>query len=617
MGPETQQAVDSDEEPAAPHMSLAQMRVAVASVMKYVKGHRTGLVIGVVLSLLGVFVDAATTTIYGKLVDQVLTPADFGPFPRIAGIYAGLALTTCVLDWCSQYGLSVAGEGFTRDLRSSLFHHVMGMSAGFFDTHEPGDVMERINGDVDGVEVFAVSGVESFLNAAFRITVFVAYLIWLDPLLAGVSLVAAPIVVVAMRLIGGRLARIEEEARVRASNLTDLSEQSITSEADVRAFGWRDALTARFDHQGARAQRAAISATKASELLEGISHMVQIVAALAVIGFAVWQLHQHVITLGTLLVFLGLVVDLYDPISELGGLGASLAAAAVSARRIDELLSAESGTPEPVVAGPAPAHPTGLDFEDVSFTYPDRAAETLHHISFHLAPGRTYALVGDSGAGKSSIAKLAHRAYDPTTGRVLLGGRDLRTLTAPTLADTVAAVSQTTTLLDTTIRANVAAARPEATDEELDQVLHAAGLDTATATLPDGLDTQVGSHGRTLSGGQRQRVALARALLRRTPVLLLDEPTTGLDDHSSAAVAQTISRLHGSATILIITHDRHLAAVADQTLHISDGTLTTGLDVDDLDDADTRRLPPIRPPRRALPHRSHHDPMAVWDALRP
>ena len=219
-------------------------------------------------------------------------------------------------------------------------------------------------------------------------------------------------------------------------------------------------------------------------------------------------------------------------------------------------------------------------------------------MSFAVRPGEVVALVGDSGAGKSTIARLAHRAYDPSGGRVLLGGRDLRTLGSSTVTGNVAVVNQFPALLDTTIIENVRAARPRAGRDEVDSAIRAVGLDDVAAAFPEGLETQVGPHGRGLSGGQRERVAIARALLCRAPVLILDEPTNGLDQASVTDFTAMIAALPGDRAILLITHDQAVARCADRLLVLSHGRVAAQPTPTPL--APRRAMTPARLPRRAL-----------------
>lgn len=573
------------------------IRSSVAMMAPYTKGHRFAIVSGIILGIIAVFGQAAALNVFGKFIDDVIVPADFSAFPHVAILYAVISVAMIASGCVSQVALASGGEGVVRSLRSELFRRIMSMPASFFDRNEPGDLLTRIDSDVDEVEVFAVSGIDTAANAVFQVVVFTGMLVWLDPELTLVALVIVPVVLIATKLLGRRMAAVEAEARRRASNLMGVAEQSVNGEADARAFGWVGALTRRFDEEGRHAQAAAVKETRVGQVLEAVGILAVVVAALAVIGFGVYQLSSRTITIGTLTIFLGFLMELYEPITDLGSLGASGAAAAVSAGRINEIFTAENTTPEPAAPGPAPATPTDLRFDAVTFSYPGRA-RVLDAVSFAVRPGEVVALVGDSGAGKSTIARLAHRAYDPSGGRVLLGGRDLRTLGSSTVTGNVAVVNQFPALLDTTIIENVRAARPRAGRDEVDSAIRAVGLDDVAAAFPEGLETQVGPHGRGLSGGQRERVAIARALLCRAPVLILDEPTNGLDQASVTDFTAMIAALPGDRAILLITHDQAVARCADRLLVLSHGRVAAQPTPTPL--APRRAMTPARLPRRAL-----------------
>lgn len=573
------------------------IRSSVAMMAPYTKGHRFAIVTGIILGIVAVFGQAAALNVFGKFIDDVLVPADFSAFPHLAILYTAISVAMIVCGCLSQVALASGGEAVVRNLRSALFGAIMSMPASFFDRNEPGDLLTRIDSDVDEVEVFAVSGIDTAANAFFQVVVFTGMLLWLDPELTLVALVIVPVVLIATRLLGRRMAVVEAEARRRASNLMGVAEQSVNGEADARAFGWVGALTRRFDEEGRHAQKAAVKETRVGQILEAVGSLAVVAAALAVIGFGVYQLSSGTITIGTLTVFLGFLMELYEPITDLGSLGASGAAAAVSAGRIDEIFTAENTTPEPAVPGPGPAVPTDLRFDAVTFSYPGRSS-VLDGVSFTVRPGEVVALVGDSGAGKSTIARLAHRAYDPVGGRVLLGDRDLRSLMSATVTSNIAVVNQFPALLDTTILGNVRAARPDAGEDEVCAAIRAVGLDTVAAAFPDGLETRVGPHGRSLSGGQRERVAIARALLCRAPVLILDEPTNGLDQASVADFTRMIGDLPGDRAILLITHDQAVARCADRLMVLADGTVADQAAPTPL--GPRRAMTPARRPRRAL-----------------
>jgi ABC-type multidrug transport system fused ATPase/permease subunit len=294
-----------------------------------------------------------------------------------------------------------------------------------------------------------------------------------------------------------------------------------------------------------------------------VVELIEVSGGLAVMGLGTWKLAQGQLTLGGLLVFLALIGKLYSPIRDLSRLGSTFYAASASAERIIELLDQR-----PQVVESADAHRIGralgeVEFDGVSFRYPGTPALALSEVSFHVSPGESLALVGASGAGKSTAAKLLLRFYDPDRGAVRLDGSDLRELALSDVRESLAVVLQETLVFHGTVRENIAYGRPGATDAEIVAAARAADAHDFIRLLPDGYDTMVGQRGRTLSGGQRQRLAIARAMIRDAPVLLLDEPTTGLDARSGLRVMDPLRRLMAGRTTVVISHN--LLTVRDAT----------------------------------------------------
>jgi ABC-type multidrug transport system fused ATPase/permease subunit len=298
------------------------------------------------------------------------------------------------------------------------------------------------------------------------------------------------------------------------------------------------------------------------------------VGILLVIGFGTWELRAGRITIGGLLVFVAYLSQLYSPIRRVGRLGNTVAAAFASAERVVEFLDLQPTIVEP-------SEPIVLErargtvvFDRVRFSYPGTTNKALYDVSFTVNPGETLALVGPSGAGKSTIAKLLLRFYDPQAGRVRLDGHDVRDLSLRSLRDNVTLLLQETLVFDGTVRENIAYGRPDATDHEIRAAARAADAEEFILGLPDGYDTLVGQKGRLLSGGQRQRLAIARAMIRDAPVLVLDEPTTGLDAESAERILGPLRRLMSGRTTIIISHNLLTVREATKIVVLESGGVT-------------------------------------------
>ncbi|MFF8941648.1 ABC transporter ATP-binding protein [Streptomyces sp. NPDC014864] len=529
----------------------------------YTRGRRGWLVPLVLFSLAGPLIDAAELWLFKTVVDEVLVPRDLAPFFWIAPAYLGLVVGSGLLGFADDVTSAWVSERFLLDLRSDVFRHVQGLSLGFFERRRLGDVLSRVTGDVDAVETFLLSGVADGLYHVVRLGVFLGLLFYLRWDLTLLALLVVPLFWSAARHFSRLIKEASRERRRRSGALSAVAEESLGNVTLVQAYNRQDWEERRFERENLGKFHAAMASTRIRAVYGSLVEVVEVSGALAVMGLGTWKLAEGQLTLGGLLVFLALIGKLYSPIRDLTRLGTSFYAASASAERIAELLDQR-----PQVAETAGARRIGrargeVAFDGVSFHYPGQPHPALSEVSFHVAPGETLALVGASGAGKSTAAKLLLRFYDPDLGAVRLDGADLRGLALSDVRENVAVVLQETLVLHGTVRENIAYGRPGATQAQIVAAARAADADAFVERLPEGYDTVVGQRGRTLSGGQRQRLAIARAMIRDAPVLLLDEPTTGLDVESGLRIMEPLRRLMAGRTTIVISHN--LLTVRDAT----------------------------------------------------
>jgi ABC-type multidrug transport system fused ATPase/permease subunit len=435
---------------------------------------------------------------------------------------------------------------------------------------------------VAAIESLVLAGVAQFLSALVKIGLFTGILFSLDWQLALVALVAVPFFWSIARVFGRRIKAASREVRQRSGSINAVAEESLGNAVLVQAYGREQAEEARFTAQARGSVRAALAATRLAALFPPLTDLFQVVAVMAIVGAGVWQLTLGRITLGGLLVFLVYISQLYGPVRSLGQLSNTVFAAAAGAERIIELLDQEPDVRAPAdpvrlyrsSPSPRPRVSGVIGLEHVSFRYPGTSHDVLHDVGFTARPGQITAIVGASGAGKTTLLKLLLRFYDPTAGRLTLDGHDLRRLDPAQLRSTIAIVLQETLLLDGTIEDNILAGRPGATHAELLAAARAADAAGFIDALPEGYGTRVGQRGRLLSGGQRQRLAIARAMIRDAPVLLLDEPTTGLDAAAGQRILAPLRRLMTGRTTIVISHNLLTVADADQILYIDQGRVT-------------------------------------------
>ncbi|MFE3580460.1 ABC transporter ATP-binding protein [Streptomyces vinaceus] len=531
----------------------------------YTRGGRRWLVPILLFSMIGPLLDAAEIWLFKVVVDEVLVPRDLQPFLWIALAYLGLVLASGILEFADDVLSTWVGERFLLALRSDVYRHVQGLSLGFFERRRLGDVLSRITGDVDAIETFLLSGVANALYYVIQLGVFLGLLFYLSWDLTLLALIIVPLFWGAARRFSRLIKDASRERRRRSGSISAIAEESLGNIALVQAYNRQDTEESRFTRESVGRFRAAMVSARIRSVYGPLVEVIELTGALAVMGLGTWKLAQGQLTLGGLLVFVALLGRLYSPIRDLSQLTNTFYAASASAERIIELLDQH---PQVVEVEAARARRIGrargnVEFRGVSFRYPGTARWALREVSFRVRPGTTLALVGTSGAGKSTVGKLQLRFYDPDEGAVLLDGTDLRELRLSELRENVAVVLQETLVFHGTVRENIAYGRPGASESDVVAAARAADADGFIRLLPEGYDTVVGQRGRTLSGGQAQRLAIARAMVRDAPVLLLDEPTTGLDAESARRIMEPLRRLMAGRTTIVITHN--LLTVRDAT----------------------------------------------------
>ena len=564
--------------PGAPALVAEAPSVPVQVIFRrfwpYAEPFRGWLWLSLVFIILRPAIDTATIWLFKVLVDQVLTPRDLGPFGWIAAGYIGLTLFGGVVSFADDYLSAWVGERFLVELRASFFRHLQELSLDFFERRRLGDILSRLTSDIAAIESLILSGVADTLEYALRIVFFAAALIYLRWDLALVSFVVAPLFWFVARVFSRRIRQASRETRRRSGSITAVAEESLANVALVQAYNRQSTEIRRFYRESLASFKAQMTATGLRALFSPLIDLIHLAGVLVVIGVGTWELAQGQLSLGGLLVFTAYLSRLYSPIRGLSKFTNTVYAASASAERIIEFLDQRPSVKDRPKAVALPRARGAIDFQDVSFRYPGAAHDALSHVSFRTDPGQILALVGPSGAGKSTVVKLLLRFYEPTSGRVLLDGHDLRDLQLRSLREQVAVLLQETLIFAGTIAENIAYGRPGATREQVVQAARAADAHAFIMSLPDGYDTLVGQRGRRLSGGQRRRIALARAIIRDAPILVLDEPTTGVDAASWHRILDPLRRLLHGRTILVISHNLLTVREADAIVVLQEGRVT-------------------------------------------
>jgi ATP-binding cassette, subfamily B, bacterial len=550
---------------------VASVRQIIRRFWPYARAYRPWLALTLVFVVLAPVTETASIWIFKLLVDDVLVPHELGRLGPIALGYLGITLAGGVVDFSDKYLSTWIGERFLFGLRTSMFRHLQSLSLDFFDRRQLGDIVSRLTGDVGAIETFVLSGVADLLAYALRIIFFTAALFYLQWQLALVALTVSPVVWILARRFSKAVKTAAREKRRRAGSISAVAQESLAHVVLVQAYNRQADEAARFARQALASMQAQLASARLKALFAPLVDLAQMSGTLLVVGIGAWYLAQGQLTLGGLLVFLAYLGKLYSPIRAVGSLANTAFAAAASAERVIEVLDEQPHVIDSPHATPLASVRGHVEFEAVSFIYPSSTQPALDGVRFSVAPGEVLALVGASGAGKSTVARLLLRFYDPTAGRVLLDGRDLRTATLTSIREHVTLLLQETLIFDGTVRDNIAFGRPDATHAEIVEAARAADAHAFITSLPDGYNTCLGQQGRRLSGGQRQRIAIARALIRDAPVLVLDEPTTGLDGRSSARILAPLRRLMAGRTTIVISHSLASVRAATSVLVLEGG----------------------------------------------
>ena len=527
------------------------------------------------LVLLGALLAAAPliavleVLLFQELVDEVLVPATLGPLVWIAALFVGLNLLSAVVSGVDEYLSTWVSQRFLVGLRTKVFGHVLAHPGHVQDRSRLGDTMSRLTSDTAAVESFMIGQLATGTGAVLRLVIYAGALFWLQWQLALVSMVAAPLLWWVARHFSRLVKVVSRERRRRAGSLSAITEERLANAVLVQTYNREADAVADYHQQNLAIASAELVSARIRAVFLPLADLAELVGTLAVIALGTWALATDRLTLGGLMAFLALMVQCYSPLRTLGNLLPSLYSATAGVERMVELL--DEPLPHDAPGARDLTHVRGaVELTEVRVRYPGAARDALDGASFRIEPGEIVALVGASGAGKSTVARLLTRHAEPAAGVVRIDGHDLRDLTARSVREAVTLVPQETALMDATVAENIGFGRPGASRAEIEEAARRADADAFVRLLPDGYDTRVGQRGRTLSGGQRQRIAVARALLRDAPVLFLDEPTTGLDAASSRRLFTAVARHHAGRTVIVATHDPVALEYVDRVIDLAD-----------------------------------------------
>ncbi|MEV7778857.1 ABC transporter ATP-binding protein [Kitasatospora sp. NPDC088351] len=519
------------------------------------------------LLLLGAFGEVVSVWLFKYLIDDVLVPRHFSAFWPLAGAMVAVAVVGALFAFAGGYAATRVAERYILRLRTATVAHLHTLTPDTLESRWRGDVMSRLTADIAAIEQLVSSGLITGGTALVSLVLFGAAAVYLSWPLTLAALTVAPLFWLSTRFFGRRIMARERQVRRRVGSVTAVLEESLRNAVIAHTHGQEKHEVERVHREGTALLNSELGAARVAGLYPPVLSVLEVIAGLVVVGVGAYELDHGALTLGGLLAFAAFMAQLFEPAQQLSGLATVIGAAGASAERVLELLDMRSPVQERPTARDVHDVEGRVSFEGVGVSYPNTPGRpVLTDLTFDIGPGEVLAITGPSGSGKSTLAKLLIRFLDPDAGAVRLDGHDLRDLTLASLREAITLLPQQAPLFHATIRDNIAYGRPEASRSEIENAARNAGAHDFVMALPQGYRTEIGEDGFQLSGGQSQRIAIARAFLRNTPVLILDEPTAGLDQQAAAHVITPLRHLMTGRTTLLITHDQGFARTADRIL---------------------------------------------------
>ena len=566
----------------------------VRRILGYAQPYRAYVWMFLITLVFASLLSVAQPLLFRRIIDQGITPKDAHVVTITAIIIAVLAIIDSGVGLVGRYFSARIGEGLIYDLRTQVYSHVQEQSIAFFTRAQTGALISRLNSDVMGAQQAFTSTLGGVIGNLISLSIVLTTMFILSWQVTLVSLVLVPLFLLPARWMGRKLQALTRRQMSLNSDMSaQMSERfNVSGALLVKLFGRPADEMSAFSGRASQVRDVGVSMAMGNRWFFTALTLVASLATAITYGLGGNLVITGVLSLGTLLALVGLLAQLYGPLTALSNVRVDVMTALVSFERVFEVLDLPPMVSNAPDARDLPAGPLAVRFDEVSFRYPtadqvslaslesvareestQAGADVLNGVDFNVPAGTMTAIVGPSGAGKTTISGLVTRLYDVTSGAVKIGGDDVRELTLTSLRGAVGVVTQDAHLFHDTIRANLAYARPEATDDELLAACEAAQIRDLISSLPDGLGTVVGDRGHRLSGGEKQRIALARLLLKAPRVLILDEATAHLDSESEAAVQRALDRALEGRTAIVIAHRLSTVRRAQQIIVLVEGRI--------------------------------------------
>ncbi len=536
----------------------------------YFRPYKMRIFISMIAMAVAAACSGATAFLVKPVLDDIFIAKSEAALAVIPALIVGVFLLKGLARFVQNYEMNVCGLRVLERLRGELYHKMICLPTRFFDDNQIGNLMARILTDVTEIRS-SLPALIRIAREALTMVGLLGVVFYRDPFLATIAVLVLPITLYPFYYFGRKIRNLGRRNQAKISNISTLLQEIFNGIKVVKTFSMENREKQRFDQENSRLVSIAIRQVMFRELS---SPIMECIGALGM-GIVIWYGGKQVIegasTAGTFFSFMTALIMLYDPVKKLNGANLTIQKALAAAERIFEVLDNQKICIEQ--GGEREFTPPfqGLEFKDVTFTYPGNKTPALQEISFNISPGEQVALVGPSGAGKSTLISLVPRFHDPQSGEIRLNSRPLQEYTLPTLRRSMGIVSQENFLFNVTIRENIAYGKENIGQEELEKAARAAYAHEFISNLPEGYDTLIGERGIKLSGGQRQRIAIARALLKDPDLLILDEATSALDTEAERIVQMALENLMHSRTSLVIAHRLSTVLKADRIIVMQDG----------------------------------------------
>lgn len=560
---------------------LGRLRAVLSHFTPFLKPRRAGLLLALLVLLAETVTSLAQPWPLALTIDYVLTGNKELPgFLEVgdAVLLAGLAFlmvlvftATRTIAAVRRYLLQKLGQQTVFDMRRALYAKVHELGLDYHGGRRTGDTITRVTSDVKEVRTLLVDSVVEVFSSVLILVGMLVVMFWLNWQLTLLALVTVPFLFLAVSRYRQALIERMRVVRTKEGAITSVVQESITGIRAVKIFGREDDEMDRFQRESEDSLNASVDSSLIEAKFSTVLGVVGGLGTALVVYFGALQVLAGALSVGDLTVFVAYLGLFLSPLWALTRQANQIGKSLVSGERIIELLEAEPSVKEAEDAEPAPHFEGRVTFRDVHFAYEEEAGDVLHGVDFEVEPGARVALVGVSGAGKTTVTSLLARLYDPQRGRVLIDGRDIKDFTIKSLRDQITFVPQEPLLFRATVAENIAYGRPDASRSDVERAAELAGADEFIREMPDGYEALLSERGESLSGGQRQRISIARAMLRQSPILILDEPQSGLDAEAAAVVGENWRVLTEGRTTFVIAHELRLVRDVDTILVLDDG----------------------------------------------